>query len=332
MAIATKSSFQIYNEYIHEAISETLTQASDAFNSASSGAINLSSVLRQGDYVYESFFASVASLVTRRTTTGTAATADATDLNLTQGQKVAVKVNRKIGPVANTLDSFKKIQKGPFNEDALNWAIGVQAAKAMQVNMLNTALYAARAALNNQSSVKYTVTSSGTLSNIGLVNGLAKFGDNAGLIICWVMHSKPFYDLVGAQITANILGVTDFVLGAATPVTLGRPVLVTDSAALFITAGSPSVTTYYTMGLTQAAIECEDSEETTMFSDMITGKENLFVRFQGEFAFNVALKGFAYDVTSGGENPSDSTIATGANWDPYAASYKGYAGVIILST
>ena len=331
MSIATKSSFQIYNEYIHEALSETLTQASEAFNAASQGAIQLSSVLRQGDYAYESFFASVSSLVSRRVTTGTAATADATDLNLTQGQKVAVKVNRKVGPVANTLDSFKKIQQGPFNEDALNWAIGVQAAKAMQVNMLNTALYAARAALNNQSSVKYTVTSSGTLSNTGLVQGLAKFGDNAGRIICWVMHSKPFYDLVGAQITANIHGVTDFVLGAATPVTLGRPVLVTDSAALFTTIVSPASTTYYTLGLTQAAIEVEDSEETTMYSDLITGKENLFVRFQGEFAYNVALKGFAYDVSNGAENPSDSTIATGGNWDPYAASYKDYAGVVILS-
>ena len=332
MATGTKSSFKIYNEYIHEAISETLTQVSEAFNGASQGAILLKSVNRQGDYSYESFFSNLASLVSRRVTTGTAATAAATDQALAQGEVISVKVNRKVGPVGNTLDSFKKINAGPFNENALNWAIGIQAAKAMQVNMLNTALYAVRAALNNQSSVKYTVTSSGTLSNTGLVQGLAKFGDNAGKIVCWVMHSKPFYDLVGAQITANILGVTDFVLGNASPVTLGRPVLVTDSAALYTTTGSPAVTTYYTLGLTNAAVQVEDTEETTMHSDIITGLENLIVRFQGEFAFNVGLKGFTYDVSGGGENPSDSTIATGSNWDPAAASYKDYAGVVILST
>ena len=99
----------------------------------------------KGDFDYNSFFQNISGLVSRRTTTGSAALATVADTPLSQGEMVKVKVNRKIGPVANTLDAFKKIQKGPFDEDALNFAVGVQSAKAMQVEMLNTALRALRA-------------------------------------------------------------------------------------------------------------------------------------------------------------------------------------------
>lgn len=327
MATGTKSDFKIYNEQTHTALIETLTQASNAFNAASRGAIRLVTQYTKGDYDYESFFANIANVVSRRQTTGSGALAVVPDTPLTQGEMVGVKINRKIGPVGNTLDSFKKIQKGPFNEDALNFAVGVQSAKAMQVEMLNTALRAVCAALNNQTSVKYTVPSSGTLSTQGLVNGLAKFGDAADRIVCWVMHSKPFYDLVLNQIAANIDGVSNFNVASATPITLNRPVLVTDSPALI--GGSPS--DYYTLGLVASAVEVEDSEETTIKTELITGQENLIVRYQGEYAYNAALKGFTWDVTNGGANPSDAALGTGTNWDPVMSSLKDWAGVVIQS-
>lgn len=327
MAIGTKTNFKIYNEYTHTGMVETLVQVSEVFNAASQGTIRLTSVNRRGDFNYESFFASTAGLVTRRITKGTGSTSAVTDLSLAQSEKVGVKINRKIGPVANTLDSFKKIGDGPFDENALNYAIGVQAAKAMQVEMCDTAIAAAVAALNNQAAVKYTVPSNGTLATSSLVSGLAKFGDQANRIVCWVMHSKAFYDLVQSQITANIDGVSNFVVAQGTPVTLNRPVLITDSPSL--TGGSPL--NYYTLGLTVDAIEAEDSEESTVVSDMALGLENLLVRMQGEYAYNLAMKGFTWDVTNGGENPTVAALSTGSNWDPIAASYKDYAGIIIQS-
>lgn len=327
MAIGTKTNFKIYNEYTHTGMVETLVQVSEVFNAASQGTIRLTSVNRRGDFNYESFFASTSGLVTRRITKGTGSTSAVTDLSLAQSEKVGVKINRKIGPVANTLDSFKKIGDGPFDENALNYAIGVQAAKAMQIEMCDTAIGAAVAALNNQAAVKYTVLSNGTLATSSLVSGLAKFGDQANRIVCWVMHSKAFYDLVQSQITANIDGVSNFVVAQGTPVTLNRPVLITDSPSLV----SASPFNYYTLGLTVDAIEAEDSEESTVVSDMALGLENLLVRMQGEYAYNLAMKGFTWDVTNGGENPTVAALTTGSNWDPIAASYKDYAGIIIQS-
>lgn len=334
MATGTKANFKVYNEFIHSGLVETLTQNSDAFNAASRGAIRLASVNRRGDYVYESFFKNTADLVSRRITSGTGSTSTVDDLALQQDEHISVKVNRKIGPVANTLDSFKKIQAGPFNENALNFAIGQQAAKAMQVDQINTVIRAGRAALSNQSDALFTVPSSGTLKTSSLVSGLSKRGDASDSVILWVMHSKAYFDLVQYQITPTNNG--DLIANAAvvdgSPTTLGRPVLIIDSPALAISSGSPQVTDYYTLGLTANAFTVEDSEETTIVSEFVTGSENLLVRYQGEFAYNVSLRGFKWDVQNGGgDNPTDTNIGTGSNWDPAMASVKDWGGVVIKS-
>ena len=327
MATGTATNFKIYNEFVHSGIVETLTQASALFNAASKGAIKLTSVSRRGDFEYESFFGDTANLVTRRVNVGSAALAAVTDLALAQKEMVGVKLNRKIGPVANTIDSFKKIQHGPFDENALDFAIGVQAAKAMQVEQLNTSLLACRAALVAQAANLYTIPSNGILGTQGLVSGLGKYGDAADRIVVWVMHSKAYYDLVAGQIAANIDGLSNFNVATGTPVTLNRPVIITDSPSLI--AGSPN--DYYTLGLTAGAIEVEDSEQTTIARDIITGLENLVVRMQGEYAYNLKLKGFTWDVANGLANPTNSAIGTATNWDPVMNSFKDFAGVVIKS-
>jgi hypothetical protein len=332
MAIGTKSSFKIYNEFTHSGYVETLQQVSEVFNQASVGTIQMVTRSRRGDFDYESFFkADNAGFISRRITTGTAATADVADTPLEQNETAGVKINRKIGPVANTIDSFKKIQRGPFNEDALNFAVGVQSAKGAQVEMCNTALRALRAALNAQAAMKHTVATNGTITTTDLVDGLAKMGDRASRVVCWVMHSKVFFNLVKEQIVRNVDGLSSFVVASASPVTLNRPVLVTDSPALSVVSGSPAVTDYLTLGLTEGAMTLEDSEEETIMTDVALGKENLIVRFQGEYAYNMRMRGYTWDVTNGGENPSDSAIGTGSNWDKVALDHKNGPGVIIQS-
>src|SRR3546814_1338559 len=104
--------------------------------------------------------------------------------------------------------------------------------KSMQVEMLNSGLRAARAALANQSAVTYTVPTSGTMNTAGLVSGLSKFGDAANQVGAWVMHSKVFFDLMQFQIGTSANGdiVSGVALQGANPLTLNRPVIVTDSS------------------------------------------------------------------------------------------------------
>ncbi|WP_061238178.1 major capsid protein [Ectopseudomonas composti] len=329
MAAGKASDFKVYQDQFQAGIVETLTQNSNAFNAASAGAISLSTLSRRGDYSQQAFFKNVANLITRRDTTSVS---DATILGMAQDEWISVKLNRKIGPVDQTKDAFRKIMAG-LAEDEMSFLLGEMAAKAMQVEMLNSALRAGRAALNAQSAVKHTIATNGTLNTAGLVTGLSKFGDAAGQIVCWVMHSKQYYDLVQAQITANIDGVSNFNVATGTPVTLNRPVLVTDSDALVVTAGSGSAATtdYFALGLTADALIVENTEEEELVIENVTGKENLITRMQGEFAYNLGVKGFKWDIANGGANPSDATLGTGSNWDAVRGSYKDFAGVVIQS-
>jgi hypothetical protein len=324
MAIGKASDFKVYQEYFQTGIVETLTQNSNAFNAASRGAIRLSTASLRGDYAYRAFFETISGLASRRDTTSVST---ATDLAITQDEFISVKLSRKLGPVAQTMDAFAKAM-GNRSAEEMNILLGNQVAKAMQVEMLNSTLTAGVAALNNQSDVKYTIAASGTMTTAGLVSGLAKFGDAADRIVCWVMHSKVYYDLVAAQISANIDGVSNFNVATGTPVTLNRPVLISDSASL--TGGSP--TNYYTLGLTADALQVENSEEERMIVEPVTGLENLVVRMQGEYAYNLGVKGFKWDVSNGGANPADAALATGSNWDVASTSYKDFGGVIIQST
>lgn len=328
MTIGKASNFKVYQNELRGGIVETLTQASAMLAGGSNGAIQLSTVSRRGDYSKESFFKNISSLVTRRDTTSVAA---ATALPLTMDEIISVKLNRKIGPVDQTYDSFAKIAMTMTPEE-FSVLLGGMVGKAMQVEMLNSALRACRAALRNQSAVTYD-GGTDTITTDDLVAGLAKMGDNASNIVAWVMHSKQYFDLIRHQIGTSANGdiVSGVVLQQASPATLNRPVLVTDSDALTVAGGSGSgaYTDYMCLGLAANGIVVENSEQERLVLDEVTGLENLVVRMQGEFAYNLGVKGFKWDITNGAANPNDAAVGTGSNWDPAVTSYKDYAGVVI---
>lgn len=329
MADYLASNFKVYQEYLKTRAAETLQQQANVFNGAVNNAILLSTTEKPGDYEYESFFKDIASLVTRRDTTSTSA---ATKLSMLQDELVRVKLNRKIGPVDQSRDSFRKIF-ARYSEMEFVGILGQQIAVAQQVEMANSVLLAARAATVNASSgaLMYTVPSGGTITTSALVNGLAKLGDRSDRVVAWVMHSKVYFDLVLQQIAANIDGLSNFNVKTGTPVTLNRPVFVIDSPSLVVTTISPAATDYYTLGLVAGSSMAEVTETSDVVIDDVTGGENLLTRLQGEFAYNIGLKGFKYDVASGGANPNAAAVGLGTNWDKAATDDKSLTGVVIKS-
>src|SRR6185369_12082265 len=113
-----------------------------------------------------------------------------------------------------------------------------------------------------------------------------------------------------------------------TPVTLNRPVIITDSASLKTQLNSPDVDDYFTLGLVRNAVTVENSEEQEIVVQDVTGLENLMVRFQGEYAYNLGVKGFKWDVVSSGANPTTTNVALGTNWDTHFSDVKDRAGVV----
>lgn len=318
--------FKVYEPEFQSGLVEGLNQNVALFNEGTRGAIRLIPRVLAGHYSKEAFFEDVASLVTRRdiTSVGTAS-----DLDMTQDEVISVKVNRKVGPVLKTLDSFRK---AGISEAEASRAFGRLAADRKLKDMINTALIAAEAAIQGNTAMNLDITSESTktASVAALNRTLAKFGDAAGDIVFWVMHSKPAFDVVGQQITAGVFGVSNLIqISGPLQTILGRGYAMCDAPALTDANGS-AADSYNTLGLVQGAVEVIETEPDVFFTEVVGGLENLARRFQSEHAFNIKIKGFKYNV-AGGVNPSDATIGTTSNWTQVAYDDKLTAGVRLVT-
>lgn len=329
MATSLPSDMSFQDPFIQSGYSDVIQQAVEKFNAGSNGTITLRTNRKPGDYDYAAFFENAGGLVSRQDQTSISA---ATATKLTQEDIVSVKINRKIGPVEWTRSSFLK---AGLNQDAIRVAAGEQAAKDVLADMLNNVLRAGRAALDNNAGTTTTIATNGTLTTAGLVDGLALFGDQSSRISAWVMHSKAYFDLVGHQIDPSNNGdiTANTIVVNGMPGSLGRPIIVTDSDSLIVESGTgtSAVTDYYTLGLTPGGLMVEDTEEEYITLDEVTGLEQIVMRMQGEFGYNLGVKGFQWDVTNGGKNPVDADVGTGTNWDKAYTADKSLAGVVIQS-
>lgn len=323
MAIGKASDFTIQQEEFIGGYIETLTQVTDVFNAASNGAIQLVTDIHKGDYFKEEFFTLIASLVTRRDTTSTSS---ATDLALAGDELIGVKLNRKIGPVANTLDSMRKIGK---NMSTFSFVVGQQAAKAVAAAKVNAAIMALNAAISGETNLNYDYSATGTPTHGVLATTLGKMGDAHNRVVCWVMHSKSYFDLIGQAISDKITNVADVTINTGSVATLGKPVIVTDDASLVNTTPDPDQ--YHILGLVNGAAIVKESEVAVVENQIVTGLENLVVRTQGEFAITLLLKGFEWDIANGGANPNDTALALATNWDTVVTSDKDKPGCRLVA-
>lgn len=320
--IGTAADFQIFHEQFWGGVVEVLQQNANGFNAASQNTLRLVTEHHLGEYREESFIQDFgASLVTRRDTTSTSA---ATSVKLTQEIERAVKLNRKLGPVEQTLDAWRKIGADPAT---LSFAVGKASAPAIALDMLNTLIGCLVTSIGTQDpGLVYDYSATGTMVHKALNSGLALFGDAADRLVCWVMHSKVYFELVGQAITDNVYNIGGMAIVSGSTPTLGRPVVITDSTQL-ITTGTPDV--YHTLGLVANAGAVMESEDRTLVSEVVTGLEQLYGRIQGEFAYSILQKGFQWDRTNGGANPTLANLTTGTNWDKVAADDKSLPGVRI---
>jgi hypothetical protein len=323
MAIGKGSNFKIHDEFFQSGRVEGVAQAIDGVSNLR-GAIQIREANHAGNYKYEPFFALTSSLVTRRDLTSVSA---ATDLALTQNEEIGVKINRKFGPAAITLDAFKKISRDP--EEA-SYILGLQHAQTKMQDMLNTGLVAVEAAIQGNTAMNYDYSGTGTLNHTAINLALAKFSDRSGDIVAGVMRGKSYHDLVGASITDKITDVANVAIRDGGTFLLGRNVMVTDAAALFDANGSLT-DTYNSLFLVPGGVRIEESEPETVAFELVTGLDQLVYRYQAEFSYSIYVKGFQWDVTNGGSNPTDATLGTTTNWDQVATDDKDTAGVRLVT-
>lgn len=319
------SDLQVFSEYAYSAMTEVQDQAIDKFNGASQGTVILRSASNQGDYSDTAFWKKISGLVRRRNAYGSGAVAEKILQHLLA---TSVKVAAGTPPVRIDPGMMKWIQRSPQEAGAV---VGQQMAQDSLADMLNTAALVGRVAISGVAAVVNDVSAGvgdAGKASLGALNGtVAKFGDRAQEIQAWLMHSKPLFDIYGqALANANQL----FVFGnvQVRQDGFGRVFVVTDSPSLRV-AGAPDK--YHTLGLTSGAIVVEQNNDFTDNVETKNGDENIVRTYQAEWSYNAAIKGWAWDKTSGGHSPNDAAIAGAGNWDRYATSNKDLAGVDLVS-
>lgn len=324
MAAGTKTDFKIYNDQYYGGYFEVQQQNIDAFNAASNGTINLVSQAMLGDFEQESFIKQLTGTAQRRDVTSVAAVSDN---KLQMGEYVSVKLNRRHGPIAQTADAFKKIARDP---EEMSYIIGTSAAGDESAEQLNTAIAAINAALSGVAAINVDVDV--VLTHIHLSQARGKFGDAFSRVRMWVMHSTVFHSLIGTSINLNLDSVAGVAIYEGTTGTLGIPVLVTDSPSLVVTdGGGAGVNEYITLGLVEDAVSVIESEDRELIFEKLSGFENIMYRYQAEFAYNLRVSGFAWDMAGGGVNPTASAVATSGNWLNVTTNTKNLPGVRIRS-
>lgn len=318
------SQMQVFNEYIMPATIETLSQMVDKFNASSGGSIRLTTASFDGDFMQESFFASVHSA--RRRVDRYAAQASATPTDLTQVKRSGVKIAGGFGPIR-----YEPSQMTWLNKPT---AQGIEVAsrnfaEALIQDQLNTAIAALVAAINNQGAT-VRVDVSGTPAAVTysvLNNANAKFGDASDRIVANVMSGSMFHKLIGQNLTNNA---SLFNVGNVRVVdVLGRPVIVTDAPALYV-AGTPNKD--YVLGLVDSAAVVYDGGDVISNIQTTNGQTRIETTMQVDYTFGLSLKGYTWDEANGGKSPTDAEIATGTNWDKTATSIKDTAGVLAIGS
>lgn len=315
------SNMKVFNEAVQTATIETLAQLVEKFNEASAGSITLTAEGFQGDFRQRNIWGSLASARRRVDRYATNAAASATAL--AQLQESGVKVAGGFGPVSFEPAQLTWVQKNPAEAVAV---ISQSLAEGMVQDQLNSAIAALVAAIEAGTTNTTHDTNTGPISYADLNLAHAKFGDHSNLIVANVMNGATYHGLIGLNL-ANAQNL--FQSGGVTVVDiLNKRVVVTDAPALLESGTGADVKA---LGLVSGAATVYDGSDLVTNIETSNGLERIVTTFQADYSFGMALKGYTWDTTSGGKSPTDAEIATGANWDKVATSWKHTAGVLCLA-
>ncbi len=306
MAIGKASDFTIRDALFDSVFEERIIQNLNVFNEASKNSIVIMTQAMAGDYGKRRFFDRLLTTNNRRDTTSVSAQ---TDTALTQDEIISVKRSRKFKTHAQTLDAWEKAN---ISSTQMNVMLAQNFADETGRDYLEAAYIALVSALSVTAGSVYDYSGTGDADYTALIRALALFGDQQGQIVCWHGHSNS---LKGLQIES--LSVSSGQVGAsmiydAQIGTVGRPLVVSDSDNLK-TVATP--VDYFILGLVENACVISVSEERRFVADLVTGLENLVLRYQGEYAYNVEIKGHKWDFANGGANPDDTALKLNTNWD-----------------
>ncbi|TBL40743.1 Ig domain-containing protein [Hafnia alvei] len=300
----------IYNDLAQTAFLERRQDNLDIFNTSSNGAIVLDNMLIEGDFKKSAFYVLGGTIEARDVNSE----AKVDSKKIGAGEAIGVKAPWKYGPYTTTEEAFKRRGR---SVDEFSSVVGIDAADASLEGFVKYGLKALEAAISSNAEMVVTADIA-TDGKKTLTRGMRKYGDKFGRISLFVMHSASYFDIVDEAITNKIYEEAGVVVYGGLPGTLGKPVLVTDTApidAIF--------------GLLPNAVAVTESQAPGFRSFEINDQENLAIGYRAEGTVNIELLGYSWVESAGGANPDLTKIGNKANWKKHAKDNKVTAGVMI---
>lgn len=342
----------LFNRQIQLVATEHLAVQLQKFNEASGMTLIMAPGYEIGNYVEMASYKIIKDLVNRR---NVYAHGEVDDTKIMQHLDRSIKIDSRIGPVVWELEQFIRLGK---DEAEAGLMIGEQAAEAVLLDYLDIAAGALIKSMQSMKSVKIadvppgsTYATSGTdatiymdvikkVSNaepapklIDLNAAASLFGDRSSALRTWLMNGVTFHSMIAEALeNSNVLFKIEnvSVIGDA----LGRryvvsdiPSLTSNDAMYYQAQQEPQAKRTYVLGLTPGAAVIEHGAIRSRTEDVL-GQENLGKRWQAEYSYQLALKGYSWkDAQS--VSPATDKIVHHASWEPFNTSHKDTAGVLI---
>jgi hypothetical protein len=315
------TNMKVFNEYVREAVIETVSQMVEKFNAASAGGIQLTTQGFDGDFLMQSSFSSLHAAQRRVDRYATNTSASATQL--AQIQHNTAKVAGGFGPIEWEPGQLRWVGDNPALAVAV---ISQNMAEAILKDMLNASIASAVAAIENVGVTVVNDIGTGRDITYGDINTAhAKFGDMSQLLVCDVMDGTLYHSLIGQNLTNTP---QLFQAGNVTVVDiLGKRVVVTDAPALRETPAT-STNDIKVLSLAAGGIVVHDAGDLITNIETSNGSQRIKTTMQADYTFGLGLKGYAWSTSVA--SPTDAELATGSNWTKIATSVKHTAGVLTL--
>jgi len=325
MPIGVNTNLKLIPNVFYAGMMEELARNISVFNENSLGAIRLTSELVNGFRETENFFKRKSGIIRRRVLDSTSAI---TPDSLEMADKSDIKLDRNYY-FAYTLDSLTKhnIDNGDMSRK-----IGANVAEEMMVDYIASIVASLNTSLKKDAATFNDITgAAGDAAKVSydtLIDTMSLFGDSSNRFVAMVMHSKPFFKLFKDAKDILVHNVAGVALYEASIPTLNLPILVTDTPELVnVDGGGAGINSYNIHFLTEGAGTVKQSQLPVVVDEVRTGTENLVFNVQGEFAYNLGVKGFSFNT--GITNPTSAELTSGANWTSVYDSPKSGAGVVL---
>lgn len=320
-------SLSVFNQKVITTTTQLVQEQLNVFNAASNGALVLGNGQQIADFVEQVSIGLISGLVTERNPYAPAGT-DAHLKVLAQLLQNSVNLSGKVGPFVITSGMMAKINRSAAEVAA---AISAQAAQGVIQFYLKAGVGALNSAIGGNSAAVYTQPARANgnagagsyvlaLQDLPLAAG--KFGDAQGTINTWVMDGATWSNFIGLAVIPNVEQL--FSIGNINLMGdgLGRKFLITDAI-------NDAGVTNSIIGLVPQAAVITTSGVTTETGTRLGG-ENIERIMQGEFDFNLALKGYKLkksvtDKFTGKVSPKVSDVVKAGSWETYTGDVDGPA-------